>query len=213
MRSRSTQPRRRCTRDTCCSLLLAATWLLAACSDPKQQPAQEAIARIEAVISEAGTAASKYIPGDLQDVETKVGNLKTRFEHGDFDGVLRDAPAVLAEARALKPTAQHREADLLRSLQVEWTSFAADMPAQLANVRTRLQALARANPQPGRLMPRELTQAVRQVADAEALWRRAGENYAAQRLPEAVTLAGQARDLLQRVAALPGVGTETAAVK
>jgi len=34
-----------------------------------------------------------------------------------------------------------------------------------------------------------------------------------QRLPEAVTLAGQARDLLQRVAALPGVGTETAAVK
>jgi hypothetical protein len=60
---------------------------------------------------------------------------------------------------------------------------------------------------------RELTQAVRQVADAEALWRRAGENYAAQRLPEAVTLAGQARDLLQRVAALPGVGTETAAVK
>src|SRR5512135_2535368 len=109
-------------------LLLALALCTAACTDPRLQPAQQAIADIEGAIAAAGNAPVKYIPGEVTDVQDDLEVLKQEFESEDYAAVLADAPAVLAAARALRPDAAAREAQLLQSLQQEWSTLEPAVP-------------------------------------------------------------------------------------
>lgn len=195
------------------SLTIIAFAALAACESAREAPAREAIAQIDRAVTEAGDAPSKYIPGDLRAVETRIERLKRQFDQGHYQTVLDEAPAVLAQARALKTTAATRESELLKQLQVEWAGLERDLPGALAATRERLQTVQR-KPQlaPG-LSEAQLAYAVRQTDTAAALWQRASSEHDAQRLPEAVTLAAQVRELLQTVHALPGLAAPESAVQ
>ena len=186
---------------------------LAACESAREAPAREAIAQIDRAVTDAGDAPSKYIPGDLRAVETRIERLKRQYDRGHYSTVLHDAPAVLAQARALKTTAATRESELLEQLQAEWVGLESDLPAALAATRERVQTVQR-KPQlaPG-LSQEQLAYAVRQTETAAQLWQRASSEHEAQRLPEAVTLAGQVRELLHTVQALPGLAAPGGAVQ
>jgi hypothetical protein len=181
-------------------LLLAAAMGMTACADRQVQPAREAIARIEATLDTSGTAPVKYIPGEVRAVRDDLDALKRSFEREDYAGVLRDAPAVLAAAQALPREAAAREAELLQTLQREWTTLEPAVPATIAAMRSRVAWLAATGVLPDGVSREDLNRVARRVDDAQALWDRALAERSAQRLPEAVTLAHQARELLDRMA-------------
>jgi hypothetical protein len=213
MQSRIRAGRRRTCTAFIEAVVIIALVALAACEDSREAPARAAIAQIDRVVADAGDAPSKYIPGDLRNVETRVERLKRQFDLKHYATVLDDAPAVLAQARALKTTAATREAELSRQLQAEWAGLERDLPGALAATRARVQAVQQKPSRATGLSREQLAYAARQVETADALWQRASSEHDAQRLPEAVTLAGQVRELLHSVEALPGLAAPGAGVQ
>ena len=80
--------------------MVFAALLLAGCAN-QMEPAQKAIADIEAAITAAGPDASQYIPDELQAVTSQLADLKAKFDQKDYKGVLAAAPALLTQAQGL----------------------------------------------------------------------------------------------------------------
>lgn len=194
-------------------MLLALVVVASACADRRIEPARQAIAEVEAALAAAGDAPIKYLPGEVREVQSGLDALKQKFAGEDYAGVMGDAPAVLAAARALPGKAAAREADLLQSLQGEWAALEPVLPGRLEALRGHLAAMKAGSSLPDGLSRDDVSKAARQVEDAQVLWDRALAERAAQRLPEAVTLANQASELLDRAAATTGPGTSAAPVK
>jgi hypothetical protein len=187
--------------------------LVAACSESQQGPAEQAIAEVEAVVVAAGTAPARYIPGELKDVQSSVAELKRDFERRDYDAVVSAAPAVLSAARALGPSAAAREAELTTVLRDEWSELVAAVPTELTAIAGRFDRVATRRTPPAGVTAAELTAAKDRLRDALALWDRALQEAEAGRLPEAVTLAHQVREMGQAVDAVSQAGAARAPVE
>jgi hypothetical protein len=175
---------------------------VSACEGRRQADAEHALAEIEAVLTDAGTGPSKYIPGELADVRAGVDELQRDYLAGRYREVLARAPEVLAAARALAPAAAARAAELDRTLRAEWTTLSAVVPAELAAVADRFDRLAARRNLPAGVTRDDVQAAKGRLRDALALWDRAREEADAGRLPEAVTLAAQIRAMGRSVDAL-----------
>jgi hypothetical protein len=191
---------------------VVATWL-AACADPQREPARQAIATIEAELIAAGTDPAKYIPGELKDVQARLDELKQHYASSEFDVVVGAAPEVLVAARSLAPTAAARAVELDKALRQEWMGLATTMPPELAALQSAVERVGASTALPAGLDTSRLRLARKHTSDARALWARARQEQAAGRLPEAVTLATQARDLTRQVMTLRGFGAGKAAVE
>ena len=181
--------------------------VVAACADSRRVPAEKAIAEIEATLASAGSAPAKFVPGELDDLKSHLAGLKQDYQRRRYGAVLDAAPAVLADARALAPSAAAREAELLEDLRGEWHELDQSVPAELAAVADRFDRVAATLP--AGLTAAEVGLARGRLRDALALWDRARQEAAAGRLPEAVTLARQVREMARVVDAVgrPGAGT------
>lgn len=193
-------------------LVLFATWL-AACANREQEPAREAIAAIDAELAAAGTGPAKYIPGELEDTQARLDTLKQQYATQQYQAVVDTAPAVLEAARQLAPTAALRARELDEALQTEWTGLSSALPSELAAMQAAVMRVAALRAPPAGLDTGKVQVARQRATDAQALWDRAQAEQGAGRLPEAVTLANQARDLAQQIMALPGFGAGTPAVE
>jgi hypothetical protein len=194
-------------------LAIASLTFASACERYKQAPAERAIVEIESTLSDAGTAPAKFIPGELKDVQSSVADLKRAYASRRYGAVLERAPAVLAAAKALGPSAAAREAELNRTLRAEWAALVHAVPAELAAVAERFDRLAARKPLPPGVTVDDVRAAKGRLRDALALWDRALQEEAAGRLPEAVTLAGQIRDMGRSVDAVSQSGAPVAPVK
>jgi hypothetical protein len=188
--------------------------IVAACADSRRAPAEKAIAEIEAALASAGSAPAKFVPGELDDVKSNLAGLKQDYEQRRYGAVLDAAPAVLADAQALAPSAAAREAELLEDLRGEWRALDQSVPTELAAVADRFDRVAAT----GKALPAGLTVAEVGLAkgrlrDALALWDRARQEAAAGRLPEAVTLAHQVREMARVVDAVARTGAGNAGVE
>ncbi len=83
------------------SMALAAL-LLVGCAN-QMEPAQKAIADVEAAIAAAGPDAAQYIPDQLQAVTGQLADLKAKFDKKDYKGVIAAAPALLTQAQPRRP--------------------------------------------------------------------------------------------------------------
>lgn len=194
-------------------MLLALALWLGGCADRQAEPARQAIADVEAALQAAGTEPVKYIPGEVGQVRTGLDSLKQRFADEDYGGVLREAPAVLAAARALAGEAAAREVELRQSLQKEWAALEPVVPARIEEMRSAVEAIAVRRSLPGGVSRDDVAKVGRRVDDAQVLWDRARAERDAGRLPEAVTLANQARELLDLAARTVGLAAPVDPVK
>lgn len=182
--------------------LAAALLAVTACESRRQAPAERAIAEIEAVLTAAGTAPAKYIPGQLADVRAGLDELERDYDARRYEAVLARAPAVLAAASALAPTAAARAAELDRTLRTEWATLVEAVPAELAVVAERFDRLAARRKLPSGVSRDDVQGAKGRLRDALALWDRARQEAQEGRLPEAVTLAHQVRAMGRSVDAI-----------
>jgi hypothetical protein len=188
------------------SLVIAAA-LLAGCAN-QMEPAKKAIADIEAAVAAAGPDAAQYIPDQLQAVTTQITDLKMKFDQKDYKGVLAAAPALLAQAQGLTAAAasakQAAEAAALEAFNSEWGTLAADIPAQLAAVTSRVGILSKSKKLPAGLDAASFEAARSGTDEAKSLWDQATAAQAAGNMEQAVMTARQVKEKLD--AAMAGLG-------
>jgi hypothetical protein len=123
------------------ALISFATLLLAACAS-QREPAQKMMNDIQAAVTAASADAAKYVPDQLNDVQTKYDDLKTAFDAQDYKGVLARGPAILAAAQGLADAAAAKKAQVVKDLNDQWTALAAALPAQVTAIQSRIDLLS-----------------------------------------------------------------------
>ena len=126
---------------------LAFVLVLAACANQKE-PATAAINSIESAISAASADASKYVPDQLADVQSKFGALKDSFSKQDYKAVLAGAPAVLSAAQGLAAAAAAKKDEIMKALTGDWTQLSGALPNLVSAVKSRVDILSKSRKLP-----------------------------------------------------------------
>jgi hypothetical protein len=188
------------------ALVLAAV-AIAGCAN-KMEPAQKAIADIEAAITAAGADATKYIPDQVQAVNDQLANLKAMFDKKDYKGVLAGAPAVLTAAQGLATEAAAKKTEMMDMYAGEWSNLASSVPQAVAAIQSRVDVLSKSKKLPAGMDKAALESVKTDLADANTMWTQATQAQAAGDLEQAVTLAQQVKtkadELLSTLGMSPG---------
>ncbi|HEX4153304.1 MAG TPA: hypothetical protein VHY75_13940 [Steroidobacteraceae bacterium] len=188
--------------------------LVAACAN-QREPAQKMMNDINAAVSASSSEAAKYVPDQLNDVQTKFDDLKTAFNAHDYKRVLAQGPALLSEAQGLSSAAATKKADAMKALNDQWSSLASSVPQDQSAVQSRIDML-------GERKNRKLAKGVDLAAaksaldDATSQWSKAQGAFGNGNLDEAVSAGKDAKSKLETVAStlkidLPTTGAASGA--
>jgi hypothetical protein len=195
------------------ALISLAAVLLAACAS-QREPAQKMMNDIEAAVSAASADAAKYVPDQLNDVQTKFDDLKTAFNAQDYKGVLARGPAILQEALGLASAAAAKKADVMKGLNDQWAALSSEVPADMTAVQGRLDMLSqKKNKKLAKGI--DLDAAKSGLSDATSLWSKAQGAFGNGNMDEAVSAAKDVKAKLQTLASslkvdLPAAGASPA---
>jgi hypothetical protein len=179
------------------ALISMAAIMLAACAGQKE-PAQKLIGDIESTVTAASPEAAKYVPDQLADVQTKLGDLKASYDKQDYAAVVTGAPAVLSAAQALATAAAAKKDEVLKALNDEWTGLAGSLPGAVTAIQSRIDFLGKkANKKAASGI--DLDAAKAGLTDATSLWSKAQAAFASGNLDEAVSTA---KDVKAKITAL-----------
>jgi len=181
------------------ALISLAAFVLAACAGQKE-PAQRLIAEIQSTITAASDEAAKYIPGELQEVETKFAGLKAAFDKKDYPAVVTGAQAVLGAAQSLATDAAAKKDEVLKALNDKWTGLAGSVPGYMTAIQNRIDFLSKkANKKAAAGI--DLDAAKAGLSDAMSLWSKAQAAFAGGNMEEAVATAQSVKVKAESVAA------------
>jgi hypothetical protein len=172
--------------------------LLAGCAG-QREPAQKMMNDIETAVAVASADASKYAPDQLNDVQTKLDDLKTAFDAQDFEGVLTRGPALLSEAQGLAGAAAVNKAGTTKALNDQWDSLANTVPDELTAIHGRIELLGEPN---NRRLAKgiDLAAAKSGIDAAASQWSKAQGAFGNGNLDEAVAAGNDAKTKVDAVA-------------
>lgn len=171
------------------AFVVAAAVIVAACAN-QMEPAQKAIAGIEAAVSAAGADAEKYIPDQVAAVKSGVQDLKTAFDNKDYKAVITGAPALLSQANGLAAAAAAKKEEVMTALNGQWTQFAADLPTAVGSIQARIEELSKAKALPQGMDKAALESATTGLAEAQTMWSEATASFSSGSLEDAIAKAG-----------------------
>lgn len=182
---------------------IAATILIAACANQKE-PAEKAVAQVEASLSEFKADAQTYAAEELKSVEDSVARLKAQVASQDYKAAVMGAPAVASTVSALKETVAKRKVEaeeLLAAAQQEWTELSTSVPEMV----TKLQARFDSKRTPAGLDKASFADAKTRFEALKTSWGEATSEFASGAVADAVRKARNAKDEAQRLAEKVGV--------
>jgi len=176
---------------------LAAVLLgLAACASQKE-PAEAALADLEAKFAAAGTEIQKYLPERYAEVESRIASLRESIASQDYGDVVTGASAAADDLKRAVADSRIRRAQVLVEMESEWAELSKSMPAMIAAMDRKITA------QRGRAPQGMTADAWKQtIADYDAArdaWSRAATEMSNQTF-EATVLA--ARDARAKIVAI-----------
>lgn len=166
--------------------LCCAMGFLAACS--QKQPAQKMIGDIDGLVNSAAADAAQYAPDQLQDVQSKLGDLRASFDKGDYKAVVSAAPPVMSAAQSLEGAATAKKDEVMKQLRTEWMNFASSLPENATEIQNRIIFLSKKENK-SLASGVDLDAARSSLDQVGALWSKAQSAYSAGNLPDAVTTA------------------------
>ena len=181
-----------------CACIALAVIVLAGCAS-QMEPAQRSISDIEASVSAAAPEAAKYVPDQLNDVQTRLGDLKAAFDRQDYGAVATAAPAVLNEAMGLASAAAAKKAEVVSGLNEQWTSLSGAVPAYMTAIRNRIDLLSKKSARK-LAVGIDLDAAKSALSDATSLWSKAQGAFGNGNMDEAVTAAKDVKAKLEGLA-------------
>lgn len=188
----------------------AAALVLAACAN-QQEPAQKALAQVEASLAEVRADAEKYAAEQLANVDEGIKMLKSNMAHKDYRGVMMNAPSVSKSIDDLKATVAANKAEAeanLAAAQAEWSELTASVPPMVDALQKRVDTLTKT-----RKLPKDMDQAAFDAArngfeQLKTSWTEASADFAGGKAAEALRKARAAKargqELLDQLGAKVG---------
>jgi dGTP triphosphohydrolase len=124
---------------------LAALAVVAGCASQKE-PAEKAVASVEASLAEFKDDAVKFAKDQYDAVEAKIADLKARVEKKEYKEVVVAAPEVTKDVTALRETvaAKKTEFEAAAAAATEkWNALGAEVPTIVAALQKKVDALAK----------------------------------------------------------------------
>jgi len=174
---------------------LAAAAILAACANQKE-PAEQAVAKIDASLNEIRSDAQQYAAEQLQTVDTSVTRLKENLAKKDYRAVVMGAPAVSSEVDALKEQVATAKADAeatLAAAQTEWNDLTASVPPMVEKLQARVDQLSKSRKYPKGMDKAGFDSAKANFESLKTEWTEAGSEFASGQAATAVRKARGAK--------------------
>jgi hypothetical protein len=175
--------------------LAAAALVFTGCAN-QQEPAEKALAQVEASLAEVRADAEKYAAEQLANVEEGVKMLKNNMAHKDYRGVLMNAPSVSKSIADLKTkvAADKAEAEAnLAAAQTEWTELTASVPPMVEALQKRVDTLTKTKKLPKDMDQAAFDAAKSGVEQVKTAWTDAGTDFADGKAAEALRKARAAK--------------------
>jgi hypothetical protein len=163
----------------------------------QKEPAERAVANIDAALGTAHDSAAKYAPDGLQSVEAQVATLKDNLSKGDYKKVLADAPAATTAVTNLQQAAiaKQEEADTkLAQTKQQWRTLSVDVPKRVAAIQSRVDELSKSRRLPKGVSKASFESAKAGLASLNSTWTEATGAVAHEDYAGAVAKGQAAKD-------------------
>lgn len=180
--------------------LAAAVLIITACANQKE-PAEKAVAQVEASLSQIRDDAEKYSSDELKGVDESIARLKGELAAKNYKAVILQTPNVASTVSALKESVARKKADaeeMMAAAQQEWSELSTRVPEMVNKLQSKVDSLSRT-----RKFPKGLDKAGFETAKAEfetmkASWAEASAEFSS----------GMAADAVRRARAAKAKGEE-----
>ena len=187
----------------------ASVLMLAGCANRKE-PAEKAVAQIEASLAEIRDDAAKFAPEELKSLDTSVATLKKGLANKDYNDVVMGAPSVASAVTSLKDTVAKAKIDaeaVMAAAQAEWGELSASVPQLVEAIQSRVDTLSKS-----RKLPKNVDKATFETIKTDfetvkADWTAAASEFASGAAGEAVRKARAARAKAEEIHAKLGMNT------
>lgn len=189
------------------SLVLVA--LLAAGCAGQKEPANKAVADIEASLSAMRDDATKYAATEFQQVEAGLASLKASLAKGDYKAVVAAAPAMSGQVAALQQTvaAKREEAQAaMAAASEQWRTLSAELPDMVAAIQSRVDILGQSKKLPKNLTADAFQQAKDGLEWMKTSWNEATNQFGSGNPVDAVAKAQAVKEKGAEVLKLLGMG-------
>lgn len=174
---------------------LAAAVILAACTSQKE-PAEQAVAKVEASLNEFRADAQQYAADQLKAVDASVGHLKENLAKQDYAAVVQGAPSVMTDLEALKSTVSAAKADAeatLAAAQSEWNDLSASVPPMVEKLQAKVDQLSKTHKFPKGMDKAGFEAAKTGFEGLKTEWTEAGSEFTSGQAANAVRKARNAK--------------------
>ena len=187
---------------------LAASMLaLAGCAGQKE-PATQAVAGAESALAAIKEDAAKYLPGDLQGVETTLASLKDSLAKKDYKAVLAAAPGLMSQVTSLKDAAAAKKTEAeaaMAAATTEWGSLSTDLPKMVSAIQSRVDVLSKSKRLPRGLDQASFDSAKAGLATMTSTWTEATSAFTGGNAVDAVAKAKAVKEKGEEVLKLLGM--------
>jgi hypothetical protein len=153
-------------------LATVAAVLVVGCANQKA-PAQQAVAGAETALAAVRDDAQKYVPDQLQAVDSQLAALKDSLTKGDYKAVLTGAPTLNSAISSLKDAAEAKKADAeaaLAKAKDAWGPLSAEVPKMVDAIQSRITALSKSHHLPKGVTKDGLASAKSGVDSLKSMW-------------------------------------------
>ena len=177
-------------------LATLAAVLVVGCANQKA-PAEQAVAGAETALAAVRDDAQKYVPDQLQAVDSQLAALKDSLTKGDYKAVLTGAPTLNSAISSLKDAAEAKKADTEAALvkaKDAWGPLSAEVPKMVDAIQSRITALSKSHRLPRGVTKDGLASAKSGVDSLKSTWSDASNASASGDFTTAVTKAQGVKD-------------------
>lgn len=103
---------------------------VAACASQKE-PAEQALAAVDAKFKESAAEIQKYLPERYAEIEASIASLRESMSNEDYGDVVAEAGQVQASLKRAIGESRVRRAQLVVEMESEWEEMSKTLPAMI----------------------------------------------------------------------------------
>jgi hypothetical protein len=163
---------------------------LAACASQKE-PAEQALAALEAKFKESGAEVQKYLPERYADVEKSLAEVRDAMAKESYGDVVTGAAAAQDALKRAVADARVAHAQAVAALETEWDSLVKEVPAMVSAMDKKITA--QRGKAPKGMTGDEWKQTIADYDAARDAWSKASADMTRATFEASVTAAREAK--------------------